>query len=305
MANCESYLLGSIQISTICFPFSNNFNALPRSTMQARANDVLMMSNRPLLRSVSACALPFQHAWRCHLCQAKIRGNSRKCVLHWALRLTASASYTGVLLYTSCRLIFSKSIATKPQQKFCTADFSGLISLAGMHTPYGGMQGCLLGRRACKLHTQECTAQGHIRMDEQWDLQTLYRFNFKQLAPASTRSAKQLAGSYLGRTPLPTLRTGRRRLFVNYHEQWSGSTIGNETDWDFSCHGQWLGSCLVTVTSSGSLSMTISWKLRIMFLNKLRPLLSKSETIFYSIHGHKKLNCGVWITILINGIIMG
>ena len=99
MANCESYLLGSIQISTICFPFSNNFNALPRSTMQARANDVLMMSNRPLLRSVSACALPFQHAWRCHLCQAKIRGNSRKCVLHWALRLTASASYTGVLLY--------------------------------------------------------------------------------------------------------------------------------------------------------------------------------------------------------------
>ena len=100
MANCESYLLGSIQISTICFPFSNNFNALPRSTMQARANDVLMMSNRPLLRSVSACALPFQHAWRCHLCQAKIRGNSRKCVLHWALRLTASASYTGVLLYS-------------------------------------------------------------------------------------------------------------------------------------------------------------------------------------------------------------
>ena len=64
MANRESYLLDSIQISTICFPFSNNFNAIPRSTMQARTKKVLMMSNRPLLRSVSACALPFRHAWQ-------------------------------------------------------------------------------------------------------------------------------------------------------------------------------------------------------------------------------------------------
>ena len=43
--------------------------------MQARANDVLMMSNRLLLRSVSACALPFRHAWSCNLCQAKMRKN--------------------------------------------------------------------------------------------------------------------------------------------------------------------------------------------------------------------------------------
>ena len=99
MAICESYLLGSIEIWTTCFPFSNNFNALPRSTVHVRANDVLMMSNRPFLRSVSARALPFRHAWRCLLCQAEIRGNSRKCVLHWALRLTASAFYTGGLLY--------------------------------------------------------------------------------------------------------------------------------------------------------------------------------------------------------------
>jgi len=45
-------------------------------TLQARANDVLMMSNRALLRFYPACALPFRQAGRWHLCQAKIRKNA-------------------------------------------------------------------------------------------------------------------------------------------------------------------------------------------------------------------------------------
>ena len=54
IANCESYLLGSIQISTTCFPFSKSFNALPRSkviNIASGANDVVMMPHHSLIRN--------------------------------------------------------------------------------------------------------------------------------------------------------------------------------------------------------------------------------------------------------------
>ena len=83
MANCESYLFGSVQIWTTCF-------------LESRG-------------SFPACALPCRHAWRWHLCQSKIRGNASytECVLDWRTTdLHSRVSHKNKILETDLRTIF-------------------------------------------------------------------------------------------------------------------------------------------------------------------------------------------------------